>query len=81
MKEMGVNTGEIGAGAGDEVDEVKKLIQTTFHDIIQHDKKELMELLAKLKLAELIEEKPIFPTIDELIKYSTVTQSAKDVDV
>ena len=38
---------EMAADAED--NEVKKVIQSTFHDIIQHDEEELMELLAGLK--------------------------------
>ena len=33
----------------DEDDEVKNVIQSTFHDVIQHEEEELMELLADLK--------------------------------
>ena len=35
--------------AEDVDDEVKNVIQSTFHDIIQHDEEELVELLAELK--------------------------------
>ena len=40
---------EMAVDAEDEEDEIKKVIQTTFHGIIQHDEEELMELLADLK--------------------------------
>ena len=40
---------EMDVDAADKDDEVKKVIQSTFHDIIQHDEEELMELLAELK--------------------------------
>ena len=38
---------EIAVDAEDK--EVKKVIQSTFHDIIHYDEEELMELLAELK--------------------------------
>ena len=34
---------------GEDEDEIKEVIQITFHDIIHHDEKELMELLTELK--------------------------------
>ena len=40
---------EMAVDTEDEDNEVKKVIQSTFHDIIQLGEEELMELLAELK--------------------------------
>ena len=40
---------EMAVDAENEDDTVRKVIQTAFHDIIQHDEGELRELLAELK--------------------------------